>query len=247
MTAAAEAAVSASTDPPLERQALGRRLRGVYLLTPDANAEAFDAIAHTCRAAVATGVAAVQYRNKTATAPERRAQASALQAIVRPFGALLIVNDDLALALDIGADGVHLGRDDGDLARARKALPFGLLGASCYDDLDRAAAAVAHGADVLAFGSVFPSSTKPHAVRAPLALLGAARARFPAQRIVAIGGIDTAGIGAVAAAGAHAAAVISAVFEAAEPAAAARQLQLEFSRHQHPEDTVAHDGQRTAV
>jgi thiamine-phosphate pyrophosphorylase len=247
MAAAAEAAVPASTDLQAERQALGRRLRGVYLLTPDATAEAFEAVARACRAAVAAGVAAVQYRNKTASAPERRAQAGALLAIVRPFGALLIVNDDLALALDIGADGVHLGRDDGDLARARREMPHGLLGASCYDELDRAAAAVARGADVLAFGSVFPSSTKPHAVRAPLALLGAARARFPAQRIVAIGGIDAAGIGAVAAAGAHAAALISAVFEAADPAAAAGQLQREFSRQHLPEDTVAHDGQRTAV
>lgn len=247
MAAAAEAAVPASTDLKSHRRALGRRLRGVYLLTPDAEAEAFEAVARTCRAAVAAGVAAVQYRNKSASAPERRAQAGALQAIVRPFGALLIVNDDLALALDIGADGVHLGRDDGDLARARKALPRALLGASCYNDLDRAAAAAASGADVLAFGSVFASPTKPKAVRAPLALLGTARARFPAQRIVAIGGIDAAGIGAVAAAGAHAAALISAVFEAAEPAAAARHLQLDFSRHQLPEDAVAHDGQRTAV
>jgi thiamine-phosphate pyrophosphorylase len=231
----------------MERQALGRRLRGVYLVTPDTAAAEFEAVARSCRAAVAAGVAAVQYRNKTASMSERRAQASALQSIVRPFGALLIVNDDLALALDIGADGVHLGRDDGDLARARRELPHGLLGASCYDDLERAAAAVASGADVLAFGAVFPSSTKPHAVRAPLALLRTARARFPAQRIVAIGGIDATSIGAVAAAGAHAAALISAVSVAVEPAAAARHLQFEFSQHQLPEDAVAHDGQRTAV
>ena len=94
-----------------------------------------------------------------------------------------IVNDDLELALECGADGVHLGRDDGELAAARAKLDGKLLGASCYDSLAAARAAVAAGADYVAFGSVFSSPTKPSAVRAPLvALRRSARAGRAAGR-----------------------------------------------------------------
>ena len=83
----------------------------------------------------------------------------------------LIVNDDVELAVAVGANGVHLGQDDGDLAAARAKLPGRILGASCYDDLEKARAAVRAGADYVAFGSVFPSPTKPRGgARAALAL-----------------------------------------------------------------------------
>jgi thiamine-phosphate pyrophosphorylase len=229
------------------RRALAARLRGVYLLTPDVDAAGFEALAARCHAALAAGAGALQYRNKSAAPDLRRAQASALQAIARRHAALFIINDDVALARELGADGVHIGRDDGDIATARAALPDALLGVSCYAEPARAATAAAAGADVIAFGSMFPSPTKPQAVHAPLQLLRAARARFPALRIVAIGGIDASCIGAVAAAGAHAAALISAVFDAPEPGAAVRILQREFASHAIQEGPVPHEPQRTAV
>jgi thiamine-phosphate pyrophosphorylase len=209
------------------------RLTGVYLLTPDAAGDAWDAVLERLDEALAIGVAAVQYRNKQATPHERAAQARAVQTVARRHGALFIVNDDVELAAALDADGVHLGRDDGDLAAARARLPAALLGASCYDDAARAASAAAAGADVLAFGSVYPSATKPGAVRAPIGLLAQARATFPAQRVVAIGGIDGGNIGAVAAAGAHAAAVIGAVFDAPDAARAAAELQRAFATARH--------------
>lgn len=213
-----------------DRSALAARVAGIYLLTPDVNRDRFDAVAGKLQLALAAGISVAQYRNKLASAGERRTQAEALQRMARDRGALFIINDDIDLAVELGADGVHLGRDDGDIAAARMRLPQGLLGVSCYNDLERAARAVTAGADVLAFGSIFASSTKPHAVAASLDILRQARARFGPQRIVAIGGITRNNIGAVAAAGAHAAALISAVFDAADPGQAVRELQNQFSQ-----------------
>ena len=166
---------------------MARFPRGLYALTPDEPDTA--ALVAAVRAAVAGGAAAVQYRSKRADAALQRAQAAALAALCREARVPLIVNDDLELALEVDAAGVHLGRDDGDLAAARRRLlPGKLLGASCYDRLDRAARAVAAGADYVAFGSVFASPTKPAAVRAPLALFGEAKRRLGVP-LVAIGGI----------------------------------------------------------
>ena len=159
---------------------------GLYALTPD-EADT-PALVAKVRAAIAGGAAAVQYRNKPAPVALRSEQALALAALCRTAGVQLLVNDDIELALAVDAAGVHLGSDDGDLAAGRRRLgPSRLLGASCYDRLELAERAVAAGADYVAFGSMFASPTKPAAVRAPLALLGAAR-RFGVP-IVAIGGI----------------------------------------------------------
>ncbi len=202
--------------------------RGLYALTPDEPDTA--ALVAAVRAAVAGGAAAVQYRSKRADAALRRAQAAALVALCREARVPLIVNDDLELALEIDAAGVHLGRDDGDLAAARRRLlPGKLLGASCYDRLDRAARAVATGADYVAFGSVFASPTKPAAVRAPLALFAEAKRRLEVP-LVAIGGITLENAREVVEAGADALAVITALFEADDIAARARGFTALFAR-----------------
>jgi thiamine-phosphate pyrophosphorylase len=214
------------------RAALAARVTGVYLLTPDSAGADYARVLQQLDTALATGIAVVQYRNKLAAPTERPAQARAVQARAARHGTLFIVNDDVALAAQLAADGVHMGRDDGDLAAARARLPQALLGASCYDDLACAQRAVAAGADVLAFGSVFASATKPGAARASLDLIASARQRFDGQRIVAIGGIDAGNIRSVAAAGAHAAALIGAVFEAVDAGVAARRLQVEFQQGQ---------------
>jgi thiamine-phosphate pyrophosphorylase len=202
--------------------------RGLYAITPDEVDTA--RLTALVRAALKGGAATVQYRNKAAPAVLRREQANALVALCRTYGAPLIVNDDLDLALSAGADGVHLGGDDGDLAAARRRLGRErLLGASCYDRLALAVAAAQQGADYIAFGSVFPSPTKPDAVRAPLALFGAAR-RTIGLPLVAIGGITVENAAAVIDAGADAIAVISALFDAPDVTARARAFQRLFER-----------------
>ena len=89
------------------------------------------------------------------THAQRLDRACRLVALTRAAGALLIVNDSIDIAMSSGADGVHLGRDDGDVAHARRRLPDQLLGVSCYNQLDRARAAIAAGADAVAFGSIY--------------------------------------------------------------------------------------------
>jgi thiamine-phosphate pyrophosphorylase len=218
------------------------RLAGVYLLTPDADALQFERVLAVLQIACAAGVRIVQYRNKKVTAGIQLEQARRVVALAHAAGALAIVNDDIEVALASGADGVHLGRDDAELSSARDRLPGRLLGASCYDDIVRADNAVAAGADAIAFGAMYASTTKPGAVRAPLSLLTEARRRWPGTRVVAIGGINTGNIAEVAAAGAHAAALMAAVFDSKDPATAARALVQQFN-----EGSARYESQRTTV
>jgi thiamine-phosphate pyrophosphorylase len=163
-------------------------LKGLYAITPDW-ADSKHLLAVT-EAILMGGCRIVQYRNKTASPCHRAEQAIALRGLTRRFDARLIVNDDIDLALAVAADGVHLGADDGDLASARARLGASLLlGASCYQHLDLARQAISAGVDYVAFGSFFPSPTKPGAGRADLALLTAhprrrelAGARLPLGR-----------------------------------------------------------------
>lgn len=185
-------------------------------------------------AALAGGAAAVQYRDKSGDVARRHEQASELVALCRRHGAPLVVNDDLRLANLAGADGVHLGRGDGSVREARIVLgPNRFVGASCYQDLERARAAQAAGADYVAFGSFFPSPTKPAAPRAPLDLLRAARAELRVP-LIAIGGITPANAAALLDAGADGLAVLSAVFGAPDVRAAAHAFNLLFETE--PED-----------
>jgi thiamine-phosphate pyrophosphorylase len=204
------------------------RIAGLYAITPD-EPDA-ELMARKVREALAGGARVLQYRNKSANEALRRAQAVALLGLCRTAGVPLIINDDLELALAIGADGVHLGRNDADLAAARAKLgKKKLLGASCYDRLDLALSASEHGADYVAFGSAFPSSTKPAAMRAPLALYGEAKARIDLP-VVAIGGITHENAREVIQAGADAVAVISALFDAPDVKAAAFRFRQCFGK-----------------
>lgn len=205
-------------------------LRGLYAVTHDDLL--LPRLSAMVGAALQGGVRLVQYRNKIAPPPLRRAQAAELLRICRAVGAKLIVNDDLALALEIGADGVHLGRADGDLARARAALgPARILGVSCYNEMTRAEAAAMADADYLAFGAMYVSPTKPDAVQAPLSLLTEAK-RFGLP-IAAIGGITIGSAGRVIAAGADMLAVVSDLFDSMDIAARAADYQDLFANKTH--------------
>ncbi len=188
------------------------KLKGLYAVTPDLADTA--ELLRRVEQALLGGVRLVQYRNKPAGAALRQAQSMVLLDLCRGFGVPLILNDDLRLALDIGADGVHIGREDGDLAATRAALgPGKLLGVSCYDDMERAREAKHIGADYIAFGSFFASPTKPAAVRAPLTLPAAAKADLGLP-VCAIGGITLQNAPQLIAAGADLLAVITDLFEA---------------------------------
>ncbi|MBS1137826.1 MAG: thiamine monophosphate synthase [Proteobacteria bacterium] len=199
---------------------------GVYAITPE-TADTGRLLAQV-EAALAGGVAAVQYRDKSGDIARRHEQASELAALCHRFNVPLIVNDDLRLADLADADGVHLGRDDGSLREARIILGKGkFIGASCYQSLDLARAAQAAGADYVAFGSFFASPTKPAAGRADEALLHAATQAL-AIPIVAIGGITPTNAPALLDAGADSLAVLSALFDAPDIRAAAHDLNQLF-------------------
>ena len=193
------------------------KLRGLYAITPEG-----PGLPLKVRAALEGGIALLQYRRKDAANLD---EAREIRGLAREYGVPFIVNDDLRLALELDADGVHLGRDDGDLTAARKSLGGKLLGASCYNDPNRAEAAVRASADYLAFGSVFPSPTKPAAVRAPLSLFAKKRG----VPLCAIGGITLATAPQVIAAGADLLAVISDLFDAPDIAARAREYARLFA------------------
>ena len=198
--------------------------RGLYAITDGPRAGLVDAAA----AALDGGAVLLQYRDKTRDDARRLVEAQALARLCTARGAGFIVNDDVALAARVGADGVHLGEDDENLAAARAQLgPGAIIGVSCYDAIERARALVAAGADYVAFGAFFPSPTKPDARRATPALLREAAALGVPR--VAIGGITPDNARPLIEAGADFLAVISAVFGAPDVRAAASRFQTLFS------------------
>ena len=200
-------------------------LRGLYFVTPSDSAGRLELVL----AALRGGARIIQYRDKTNDTDARRREADAILAQCRRYDALCLVNDDVELCKAIGADGVHLGAADAAIEAARARLGVDrIIGASCYDDLQHARAAVAAGADYVAFGSLYPSATKPQARRANLDLLRAARSALDVP-ICAIGGITADNAAPVVAAGADMVAVIQGISASPDPEAAARALQALFS------------------
>lgn len=192
---------------------------GLYAITNGPRADLIE----VCAAMLEGGARLLQYRDKTTDTARRLDEATAIAALCARHRIPLIVNDDIELAAAVGAAGVHLGEDDADIAAARARLGAGaIIGASCYDSLERARDRAAAGADYLAFGAFHASPTKPHARNATPALLREAKAfGLP---LVAIGGITPANGAALIDAGANYLAVISAVFGTADVRAAARKF-----------------------
>lgn len=187
--------------------------RGLYAVTDPELPAAAD-LAARVGAALAGGAVLIQYRDKSADAAQRSERARAVLACCRVHGVPLLINDDVELAAAIGADGVHLGRDDAALAAARQRLgPRAIIGVSCYNELPRAIAAAEAGADYVAFGRFFPSRTKPRAVQAEVDLLRRAKKSINIP-VVAIGGITPDNGGSLVAAGADLLAAIHGVFGA---------------------------------
>ncbi len=197
--------------------------RGLYVVT---GAEYVDAgrLAGAVRHAIIGGARMVQYRDKSGDHGLRRREAARLRDICHEHEALFIVNDDVRLAADCGADGVHLGRDDADIEQARNRLGGdAIIGASCYNLFGRASRAVDAGADYVAFGSFFSSQTKPGATRAEADVLTRARNELDTH-IVAIGGITADNARQLIRAGADMLAVCGGVFDHRDPESAARHL-----------------------
>ncbi|MEO0421123.1 MAG: thiamine phosphate synthase [Pseudomonadota bacterium] len=200
--------------------------RGLYAITPNDVADS-DTLIDLAREALEGGARTLQYRASSVDALERDV-AVQLRGLCTELSACFIINDDPMLALDCGADGVHLGRRDMSVSHARQLLGnHSIIGVSCYDELDRVLRAERADASYVALGSFFHSRTKPDAVRADLALLGEAVARSSLP-VVTIGGITPENGAPLVEAGAHAIAAISGLFSSPDVKAAAGDYRALF-------------------
>jgi len=196
--------------------------RGLYAIT-DALLIPDDRLTEAVEQAILGGARLIQYRDKSHDDARRLTQARTLNELCQHHEVPLIINDDVELAAQVGAAGVHVGKDDSAFAIARARLGGNaLIGVSCYDRLDLALKAVRAGADYVAFGAFFPSPTKPTEIRASVALLRKARAALNVP-IVAIGGITPDNAPLLLDVGADALAVVSGVFGQPDIQAAARR------------------------
>ena len=159
------------------------------------------------------GVAVIQYRNKNTQ--DSIDLANEILTLCKEHQVPLIINDDAKLAQKIGANGVHLGKNDGEIAEARKILgSSAIIGVSCYNDIKLALQATTQGVDYVAFGRFFPSSTKPLASPANIDTLWLAKQKINLP-IVAIGGILPENGGQLLSAGADILAVVGGLFDSA--------------------------------
>lgn len=187
-------------------------IKGLYLVTPDCDDTAL--LCEQVKQALRGGAAIVQYRHKTATEALCLEQAEALLALCRAARIPFLINDHVDLAAHLDADGVHVGQHDRVITQARALLgKQKIIGASCYNQFSLAEHAQTAGADYVAFGACYPSSTKPHAPRAETGLFAQAKQHLSVP-VVGIGGITLENAGPLIAAGADALAVISDIFQA---------------------------------
>jgi len=204
-------------------------LQGLYVIT-DPKLSPNQALHHRVKRALQGGAQLVQYRDKSGHPNRRRREVVDLLSLCRTYGVPLIVNDDVELAAVTGADGVHLGKNDSSAMLARQRLgDNAIIGISCYNSLHTALIAEKEGANYVAFGSFFPSPTKPQAVRASLSLLAQAHTQIGIP-ICAIGGITTQNAQSLIAAGADMLAVITHVFGHDDPKGAAQGFARLFSQ-----------------
>ncbi len=200
------------------------RFHGLYGVT-DSQLQPDDRILlETVEQALKGGMKILQYRDKSLDQARRLRQAGALKVLCHRYQALLLINDDIELAVEVEADGVHLGQHDCSLTEARKRLgDYAMIGISCEGSLELADKAVTEGANYIAFGKFFPSRTKPDAKTADLALLPAARAKFDLP-IVAIGGITVDNASQIIDAGADMVAVVHNLFAAQDIKSRSREF-----------------------
>jgi thiamine-phosphate pyrophosphorylase len=186
-------------------------IKGLYAITPDM--ADLNTLIQKTQLAIEGGAFMVQYRSKILNRDVKMQQCAAILRLCREYEIPCIVNDDVDMCRILEADGVHLGEKDDNIAEVRRILgEDAIIGSSCYDQLERAKRAQKEGASYVAFGAMFPTSTKPNAPRATLGLLREAKPQLKIP-VVAIGGITVNNAHDVIEAGVDAIAVINSLYE----------------------------------
>lgn len=205
-------------------------LKGLYGVTDSQLLPDDRILLEAVEQALIGGMKVLQYRDKSLDSEKRFRQASALKVLCHRYQALFIVNDDIELAAEVEADGVHLGQQDESLAAARERLgEYAIIGISCEGSIEQAKSAVESGANYIAFGRFFPSRTKPDAKPADLSLLPEAKDRFNLP-VVAIGGITVDNASQLIEAGADMIAVVHNLFASSDIQSRARELSELFNQ-----------------
>jgi len=189
---------------------MSKPLKGLYVIT-DEHLTPDEYIIRYIEDALKVGASIVQYRNKTKSDEEVKETCRALQVLCSQYDVPFIIDDRPHLAAHIGADGLHIGKDDMPLEEARKIFPKGIIGVSCYGSVRKALEAQSEGADYVAFGSFFPSPTKPHSGVVSINVLRKAKEALDIP-ICAIGGINQTNIAEISATNTDMIAVVSAAF-----------------------------------
>lgn len=204
------------------------RLRGLYVIT-DPKLIPENALREKVEHAILGGARLVQYRDKSEDSLRRQREVSELLSLCQAHGVPLIINDDVGLALKTGADGIHIGKDDTSILKARARLgDKAIIGVSCYNDADLAFRAQEQGANYIAFGGFFPSPIKPDTTRADITLITEGKKQLTIP-ICAIGGITASNSKPLIDAGADMLAVVTDVFAATDTRAAARRFAKHFA------------------
>lgn len=198
------------------------KIDGLYAITPDL-VDTGDLLNRTQQAIIG-GAKVIQYRNKRAQQSLLIEQAQLLRQLCKDYEIPLIINDHIDLAVDIDADGVHLGQHDAKIIDAKERLDHTkIIGISCYNRLDLAIRAEQEGASYVAFGAFFPSVTKPDAIPVTMSLMDQAHKSISIP-VVAIGGIRLKNAKSVIEKGCAAIAVCNELFSADEIVATAAQF-----------------------
>ncbi len=203
-------------------------LRGLYAIT-DEQLMTESEFLSKAEQALLGGAKIIQYRDKSTDTEKRLKQASTLKKLCEKLNALLIINDDIELANEVQAHGVHLGKDDVSINKARQLLTADtIIGVSCYNQLDLALEAEKAGADYVAFGAFFTSQTKPLAQTASLELLKAAKQQLHIP-VCSIGGITVDNAKTLVEHGADMTAIITDLFSSKDIQTTASQISRLFS------------------
>lgn len=205
--------------------------QGLYVLTQN-----IPDLVEKTEEILASGIAVLQYRDKNLDKNKRLREAETLAELARKYDTLFLVNDDPYLAQAVEADGVHLGRYDASHSLSKQILgEKSIIGVSSYNDLSRALLCNTLGVDYLAFGSIFPSKTKPYAQECSLDLLSSAR-ELVNLPLVAIGGITPENAPSVLSRGVGLLAVSSAIYQAENPANVVASFNEQLQKRQKQND-----------
>jgi thiamine-phosphate pyrophosphorylase len=204
-------------------------LSGLYGITDSTLMPTLEQMLQQVAQSLEGGARIIQYRDKSSDHTKRFNQASALNDLCMKHSVPLLINDDIELAYNVNAAGVHLGQSDGNIQNARNRLGSGaIIGVTCHDSLSLAESAESQGADYLAFGAFFPSKTKPNAKSAPINLLHQSKQKLSLP-IVAIGGISMDNAHQIITAGADMVAVIHALYAQDDIKTTAEQFRQQFT------------------